>query len=83
MSPWATAEVGNAPPWVRRTLALSCEAVAPVSRRRGHAAAPCPALTGAAASFVSFNALFCGLLLSARMCRPRAAIPEAHARQDT
>jgi hypothetical protein len=41
---------------VRRTLALSCEAVPAVLRRRGHEAALRPR-DGAAESFVSFNAL--------------------------
>ncbi len=49
-------------PWVRRTLAISCEAVTAVSRRRGPEAAP-PARDsrnqpGAAESLVSFIALF-------------------------
>jgi hypothetical protein len=43
-----------------RTRRLSCEAVAAVPRRRGHGAAPCPALPGAAPSFVSFKRLFDG-----------------------
>ena len=43
---------------VRRTLALSCEAVpASIMGRRGHSAAP-PLHHGAAESFVSFIALF-------------------------
>ncbi len=49
-------------PEVRRTLAISCEAVPAVSRPRGHEAAPlvwCPRnQPGAAESLVSFIALF-------------------------
>jgi len=45
---------------VRPTPEISCEAVAPVPRRRGHAAAPCRIRPGAAASLVSFIALFGG-----------------------
>ena len=45
-------------PWVGRTPAISCEAVAPVPSPRGHAAAPCVGVPGAAASLVSFMRLF-------------------------
>ncbi len=49
-------------PWVRRTLAISCEAVPAVSGRRGHEAAPLVWCSrsppGAAESLVGFIALF-------------------------
>src|SRR5512143_211316 len=57
---------------VRRTPAISCEAVAPVPRQRGHAAAPCVGVPGAAASLVSFIALFGGVAPRELIVRCRA-----------
>ncbi len=56
---------------VRRTLAISCEAVPAVSDQRGHEAAPSATASndwrpGAAESLVSFIALFGGHLLASR-----------------
>ena len=71
----------RSPPLQRvcRTPAISCEAVAPVPRRRGHAAAPCVGVPGAAASLVSFIALFGGLARLRRRLRysrsPRLCSP--------
>jgi len=52
------------------TLAISCEAVAPVPRPRGHTAAPCVGVPGAAVSLVSFIALFDGAAHLTRMQDP-------------
>ena len=57
---------------VCRTPAISCEAVATVPRRRGHAAAPCRIRPGAAASLVSFIALFGGTSISPAAMRTGA-----------
>src|SRR5512138_1872080 len=57
-------------PRVCPTPAISCEAVAPVPSLRGHAAAPCRIRPGAAASLVSFIALFCGARTPPRTLLP-------------
>ncbi len=66
-------------PWVRRTLAISCEAVPAVSSLRGHEAAP-PATAsnawrpGAAESLVSFIALFGRPVIQLEGWRTRALV---------